>query len=60
MNFLIFLVALAILVLVVGDGLDEIRKSLSKISNSLNVLADHVEHSCDKCKAEAEEEESSD
>ncbi|OGN08623.1 MAG: hypothetical protein A3J46_02895 [Candidatus Yanofskybacteria bacterium RIFCSPHIGHO2_02_FULL_41_11] len=34
--------------------LKKIGKSLSEISESLGVLANHLEHPCGKCKAEAE------
>ena len=43
-------VALLILSYVIGTGLD-------KIADALDVLADHLEHSCDKCKAGTESED---
>lgn len=53
MGIIIFFVAFAFVLfsLVVAAG-------LNKISNSLDVLANHLEHSCNKCKTEAEEETS--
>lgn len=46
--------ALMWLSVVVGEGLDSIANPLNQISESLDILANHLEHSCDKCKAEAE------
>lgn len=53
MDIMILFVVLALLwfSFVVAEGANE-------ISNSLDVLVNHLEHSCDKCKAEAKEETS--